>query len=145
MNGGIHAENAPSRIRGHFARHLAKRTNQIHAIAMCCFLLLLAAFAKRRSVENDSLCKLVYVKMNMHMHMLPCSLLPIVGNKSSDHVQHEKPESWDDMLSFRAHFDTAHEIEMEFAQQLAGVGEKISDSIGHEETEIVDVDSHGDW
>jgi hypothetical protein len=96
---------------------------------MCCFLLLLAASAKRRSFENDSLCKLVYVKMNMHM--LPCSLLPIVGNKSSDHVQHEEPESCDDMLSFGEHFDTAHEIEMELAQQLAGVGEKISDSIGH--------------
>jgi hypothetical protein len=33
---------------------------------------------------------------------------------------------------------------MELAQQLAGVGEKLSDSIGHEETEIVDEDS-GDW
>jgi hypothetical protein len=83
------------------------------------------------------------VKMNIHM--LPCSLLPIVSNKSSDHVQHEKPESWEDMLSFGEHFDTAHEIEMELAQQLAGVGEKVSDSIGYEETEIVDEDSDGDW
>jgi hypothetical protein len=93
---------------------------------------------------NDSLCKLVYVKMNMHL--LPCSLLPIVGNTSSDHVQHEKPESWEDMLSFGEHFDTAHEIEMELAQQLAGVGhgENVSDSIGHEETEIVDEDIDGD-
>jgi hypothetical protein len=28
---------------------------------------------------------------------------------------------------------------------LAGVGEKVSDSIGYEETEIVDEDSDGDW
>jgi hypothetical protein len=72
------------------------------------------------------------------MHMLPCSLLPIVGNQSSDHVQHEKSVSWEDMLSFGEHCDTAHEIEMELAQQLEGVGERVSDSIGHEETEIVD-------
>jgi hypothetical protein len=89
----------------------------------------------------------------MNMHMLPCSLLPIVGNKSADHVQHEKPEFWEDMLSFGEHFDTAHEIEMELAQlqhlaqlqQLAGVGENVSDSIGHEETEIGDEDSDSDW
>jgi hypothetical protein len=81
------------------------------------------------------LCKLVYVKMNVHT--LPCSLLPIVGNKISDHVQHEKPESWEDMLPFGEHFDTAHEKEMKLAQQLAGVGEKVSDSIGHEETKVV--------
>jgi hypothetical protein len=61
-----------------------------------------------RSVENDSLCNLVYVQKNMHM--LPCSILPIVGNKSSYHVQHEKPKSWEDMLSFGEHLDTAHEI-----------------------------------
>jgi hypothetical protein len=79
------------------------------------------------------------------MHMLPCSLLPIVGNKSLYHVQHEEPESWEDMLSFGEHVDTAHEIEMELAQQLAGVGPKDSESIGHEETEIVDEDSDGDW
>jgi hypothetical protein len=81
----------------------------------------------------------------MNMHMLPCSLLPIVGNKSSDHVQHEKPESWEDMLSFGEHFDAAHEIEVELAQQLPRVGEKVSDSIAHEETEIVDEDSEGNW
>jgi hypothetical protein len=81
----------------------------------------------------------------MNMCMLPCSLLPIVGNKSSDHVQHEKPESLEDMLYFGEHFDAAHEIEMELNQQLAGVGERFSDSIGHEETESVDEDSDGDW
>jgi hypothetical protein len=45
-------------------------------------------------------------------------------------MQHEQPESWEDMRSFGKHFDTSHEIEMELAQQLAGVGEKVSDSIG---------------
>jgi hypothetical protein len=56
-------------------------------------------------------------------------------------------------VSFGEHFDTAHEIEMELAQlqhltqlqQLAGLGEKVSDSLGLEETEIVDEYSDGDW
>jgi hypothetical protein len=48
--------------------------------------------AKKRSVENDSSCELVYVKMNVHT--VHCSLLPHVGNKSSEHVQHQQPDSW---------------------------------------------------
>jgi hypothetical protein len=74
-----------------------------------------------------------------------CSLLLDKGNKKADHVQHEQPEPWEDMLSFGEHFDTAHAIEMQLAQQLAGVGKNVSDSIGHEEAEIVDEDSGGDW
>jgi hypothetical protein len=133
INGGIHAEKAPSRIRGHFARHLAKQPVRTVITSLPRGVLL-------RTIA--CVCKLVYVKMNMHM--LPCSLLPIVGNTSSDHVQHEKPESWEDMLSFGGHFDTAHEKEMELAQQLNGVGVRVSDSIGREETEIVDEDIDGD-
>jgi hypothetical protein len=48
------------------------------------------------------------------------------------------------MLSFSEHFNTAHEIETELAQQLTGVSEKVSESIRHQETEIVDEDSDGD-
>jgi hypothetical protein len=96
------------------------------------------------SVENDSLCKLLYTYVKTNVHSVPCSLFPHVGKKSSDHMQHEQPESWEDMLSFCNHFDTSHEIEMELAQQLAGVVEKVSDSIGHEEPEMMDEDSNGD-
>jgi hypothetical protein len=56
----------------------------------------------------------------MNMYTVPCSLLPHVGNKSSDHVQQEQAKSWENMLSFGEHFDPAHEIEMELAQRLAG-------------------------
>jgi hypothetical protein len=58
-------------------------------------------------------------------------------------MQHDRSESWEDMLSFGKDFDTAHEIEMELVQQKAGVGEKMSDSDGHEEPEIMDEDSEG--
>jgi hypothetical protein len=83
----------------------------------------------------------MHVKMNVHS--VPCSLFPQVDKKSSDHMQHDQSESWEDMLSFGQHFDTAHEIEMELAQQKAGVVEKISDSDGHEEPEMMDEDSGG--
>jgi hypothetical protein len=65
-----------------------------------------------------------------------------------DHVQHEQPESKEDMFSFgeqKVCFETAHEIVMELAQQFAGVDERVSNGIRNEVTEIVDEDSFRNW
>jgi hypothetical protein len=90
---------------------------------------------------NDSFCNLMSV--TMIVHTAPCSLLPHLGKKSSDYVRHEQPESWEAMLSFSEQFDAANSIKLDVALQLAGVGVKVSDIIGHEDTEIVDVDGDG--
>jgi hypothetical protein len=59
-----------------------------------------------------------------------------------EHVQHEQPESWEDMVSFGEQL--VPHMTMELAQQLARVGEKVSDSNEHG-TEQKDEDSDGSW
>jgi hypothetical protein len=74
--------------------------------------------AKRRSVENKNLCKLVYVTMNAHF--VPNSLLPEIDNEVASFVNHMELEAGDDIMSFAAHVDSEAEVSMESCRQLAG-------------------------
>ena len=79
---------------------------------------------KRRSVENKSLCKLVYVKMNAHL--VPNSYLPQVESKVASFVEHAEFEYDGDIISFAEHVDAERDMEMETARLLAGPGQQIA-------------------
>lgn len=73
---------------------------------------------KRRSVENETLCKMVFVKMNAHM--VPHDMLPQCSEEMSTYVMHEELETLGDVMSFAEEHDTAQEIECALATALAG-------------------------
>jgi hypothetical protein len=74
--------------------------------------------AKRRSVENKNMCKLVHVTMNAHF--VPNSLLPEIDDEVASFVKHMELEAGDDIMSFAAHVDSEAEVSMESCRQLAG-------------------------
>lgn len=80
--------------------------------------------AKRRSVGNANLCKLVYVKMNAHL--VHNSLLPELSPTVSSFVEHD--ETLMDMVEFAEQADAEQEIEFELASLLAGPGQPVQGS-----------------
>lgn len=99
--------------------------------------------AKRRSVENKNLCKLVYVKMNAQL--VPNSLLPDIDSNIDSSVIHGGAETAGDMISFAQHVDTADEIELELCRQLAGPGQPIACSISSDEQMDDVCEEEGSW
>jgi hypothetical protein len=99
---------------------------------------------KRRSVLNENLCQVVYVKMNAHL--VPNSMLNDLSPKLVDFVQHQHTGVLDDIVSFAEEADVEKDVELALARQLAGPGQPINEdpSIDQELDAIVDSDD-GMW